>query len=208
MKFFIFLTMLLLSCNDTPQPSPVPPKILSELQDTSIKIFSLSGDINPKLVNKFKKITKDMAVGDTLLLYINSKGGYVDSAEYIINIMAGLKTICLADMAYSAAFEIFQHCTVRIYNDDTSLMTHHHFALFNNRSTMTSVDLFNYGFNMYVQEATLLTRCAARMNMSFSELNEKIEENNGEWYLTGDDIPKYFAADYYLKDLTTFNVKK
>lgn len=206
MRFLLILATLLFSCNGP--SSSLPPKILSELQNTSDEVFELSGDVNSKITNKLKEFTKNMIFGDTLLIYINSKGGYVDSAEHIINIMAGFRTICLADMAYSAAFEIFQHCTVRIYNDDTSLMTHHHFALFSDRSTITSVDLFNYGFNMYVQEATLLTRCAARMNMSFIELNEKIDENNGEWYLVGDDIAKNSAADYYLKDKTLFKVKQ
>lgn len=207
MKWLLFLFVLLIACQKP--PSTVPEKILAELQEAPPSdIFILTGDVAPNMINSLKKITKNKEIGDTLLIYINSKGGYVNSAEQIINIMAGYKTICLADMAYSAAFEIFQHCTIRIYNDDTSLMTHHHFAFFQNESVMTSVEMFDYAFNMYIQEATLLTRCAARMNMSFLELSEKIDENNGEWFLHGDEIAENFAADYYLKDIKAFKVKQ
>lgn len=206
MRWFFSLFIFLIACQ---KPSPtVPAKILAELQDTSLEVFEMTGDIEAKLVNNLKKFTKNKVLGDTLLIYINSIGGHVNSAESIINIMAGYKTICLADIAYSAAFEIFQHCTVRIYNDDTSLMTHYHFAFFKRQSTMTSSELLDYGFSMYIQEVGLLTRCAARMNMTYLELTEKINENNGEWYLHGDEILRHSAADYYLNDLKMLKVKK
>lgn len=207
MKYLFFLLMFLISCGKT--ISNIPEDVLAELQSNSTQIYNMGGDIDAYMSGSFKKYSEQLKAGDSLLIYIFSDGGDVDSAENIISSMAKLKTICIADKALSAAFEIFQHCTVRVYMDRTILMTHHHYMTFRENTIATAPELLVNGLDAYIQETRLLGRCAARMNMTFNDLSDKIAGNGGEWYIYGKDIIKYHAADYYIKDSqVTKNTKK
>lgn len=199
MKYLLFLLIILSGCFGNFRPE-IPQDVLAELQSESSQMFNLSGDVDVYTARNFDKYTEKFKAGDTALIYIYSDGGDVDSAEKIINSMAKLKTICVADKAASAAFEIFQHCTVRIYMDRTLLMVHHHYVIFRSATIITAPELLIDGLNAYIQEAGLLGRCAARMKMTYDELNKKIEKNGGDWYIYGNDIVKYNAADYHIKD--------
>ena len=197
--------MFLISCSK-PLPS-IPEDVLAEFQNSSKQMFNMSMDIDWRLAKNFEKHTEKNNPGDTILIYINSNGGEVDAAEGIINTMAGFKTICIADTAISAAFEIYQHCTVRVYMDRTLLLTHHHYMVFNERSMVTAPDLLLQGLGAYIQEIALLTKCATRMKMTYAALDAKIAENGGDWYIYGKDIMTYHAADYHIKN-SEIKVKK
>lgn len=198
MKYLIFLLMFLMSCGKV-IPS-IPEDVLAELQSDSNQMYNMSSDIDSYMASNFKDYTKKLKAGDTALIYIYSDGGDVDSAENIINSMTKLKTICIADKALSAAFEIYQHCTVRVYMDRTILMTHHHYMIFREDTTATAPELLVTGLDAYIQETRLLGKCAARMDMTFSNFSDKIAGNGGDWYLYGSDILKYHAADYHIKN--------
>jgi len=199
MKFLLFFLIVLTGCFGNFNPE-IPQDVLAELQSDSTQMFNLSGDVDAYTARNFEKHTEKLKTGDTALIYIYSDGGEVDSAEKIIGSMAKFKTICVADKALSAAFEIFQHCTVRIYMDRTLLMVHHHYMMFRSGTIVTAPELLVDGLNAYIQEASLLGRCAVRMKMTFSDLNDKIAKNGGDWYIYGDDIVKNNAADYHIKD--------
>lgn len=192
-----FFILLLTGCSAVvPQ---IPQDVLAELQASDKSMFNMAGEINGNLQNNLNRHLKNKKVGDTLLIYINSNGGEVNSAEAIMNTLAGYKTICVADIAMSAAFEIFQTCTVRVYMDRTLLMVHHHWIIFNNNQ-ISVPDLFATGLEAYIQELSILSRCAFRMKITYNDLDKKIQKNGGEWYLYGSDIIKNNAADYHIKD--------
>lgn len=198
MKYFLILLMFLVSCG---KPIPaIPNDVLAELQEDSSQMFNMSGDIDTYMVRNFERHVQKKKAGETVLIYIFSDGGEVDSAESIINRMSGFRTICVADSAFSAAFEIYQHCTVRVYMSRTALMTHHHYIVFNQNSVVTTPELLLQGLSAYIQEVGLLTRCAMRMGLTYSQMVQKIADNGGEWYIYGDDIVKHRAADYNIKE--------
>jgi|GEM_PF-4600830 len=198
MKYLVFLLMFLVSCGSKPIPS-IPVDVLAELQANSNTMFNLSGEVDWNLSKRLDRHTEKHKVGDTILIYINSNGGDVNAAENIMNTMSRFKTVCVADTAMSAAFEIYESCTVRVYMDRTLLMTHHHFITFS-KNQMNVTDVFVAGLDAYIQEKYLLTKAALRMEMTYSELSEKITKGNGEWYIYGKDIIKFNAADYHIKD--------
>jgi ATP-dependent protease ClpP protease subunit len=196
MKYLVLLLMLLIGCG---RPAPtIPEDVLAELQANSQMMFNLSGDITSSTANMFVSYVEKKAIGETVLIYINTNGGDVNAAEKIMNAMTRQKTVCIADTAISAGFEIFQSCTLRIYIDRTVLMAHRHWTTFSGPITMP--ELLMAGLDGYIQETYLLTKCAHRMEMSYSELVGMIEKKGGEWYIYGKDIMKYNAADYHLKD--------
>lgn len=195
-KLMFFLILLLTGCSiSIPQ---IPQDVLAAVQETNDTMFNLSGDIDAALERRLNSHLKDKKIGDTALIYINSNGGDVASAESIMNTMMSYKTICVADAAMSAAFEIFQHCTVRLYMNRSLLMVHHHWMVFN--GPITAPELFIGGLDAYIQETSILTRCAMRMKITYADLFLKIQKNGGEWYLHGSDIIKYNAADYLVQD--------
>lgn len=198
--------MFLISCVK-PLPN-IPDDVLAELQSDSSQMFSVYEEVNWSMAKDFDIYTQNLKAGDTVMIYIYSNGGEVDAAENIINRMSSFRTICVADKAISAAFEIYQHCTVRIYMDRTLLMTHHHSMVFTQNNIETVPNLFMESFNAYIQEIGLLSRCAARMKMTLNELNAKIAKNNGEWYIYRGDIVKYNAADYHIKYYQLVKKKK
>jgi len=200
MKKLLLIFLMILSACGKSKPNPeIPQEVLAELQTSKQVMFNMSGEINWYIDDNLKDRTEKMKAGDTLLIYINSNGGMVDAAESIINTMSGFKTICVADTAMSAAFEIYQTCTIRVYIDRTLLMTHHHSISFENGS-ISVTEVFLAGLEGFVQETYLLKRAANRMKMTHAELLENIQKNNGEWYIYGKDIVKYRAADYHIQD--------
>lgn len=197
MKYLIiFFVFLLIGCSNP--AAPIPVDVLAELQATEKTMFNLSGDINASAASSLKQHLKNKKTGDTILIYINSNGGEVSAAEMIMTSMMGYKTICVADTAMSAAFEIFQNCTVRLYMKRSLLMVHHHWALMS--GPVNAPELLMAGLDAYIQEVAILSRCAMRMGMSYVDLFKEIEKNNGEWYLYGSDIIKHNAADYLVED--------
>jgi ATP-dependent protease ClpP protease subunit len=193
------LSIMLASCGSMKSTPEIPQEILAELQTDKQTMFNMNSEINWSLEDDLKSHTKNMKPGETLLIYIKSNGGGVDAAESIINIMSRFKTICVADTAMSAAFEIYQSCTVRVYLDKTVLMTHRHSMSFGNGS-ISVIEAFISSLDGFVQETYLLKRSASRMNMTYDELLKKIEKSKGEWYIYGKDIVKYNASDYHIKD--------
>lgn len=207
MKYLFLLVMFLMSCTK-PVPS-VPPDVLAEMQVSPNKVFNFSFDVDWLAVSRFDEHIQDAKPGDTVLMYISSNGGDVDAAEAIISRMSRYRTICIADLAASAAFEIYQHCTIRVFRENTLLMVHHHYIVFSSRTTATVPEVLIQGIKSYAQEYGLLTRCAARMYMSYEELISKIAENGGEWYIHGPkQIKSTNSGDYYIKDKEYENIKK
>jgi len=196
---FVALLAALISCSPMRSPPEIPHEILIELQTDKQTMFNMNSQINWSLDDDLKSHTKNMKPGETLLIYIKSNGGGVDAAESIINTMSRFKTICVADTAMSAAFEIYQSCTVRVYLDKTILMTHHHSISFGNGS-ISVAEAFISSLDGLIQEIYLLKRSANRMDMTYDELLKKIEKSKGEWYIYGRDIVEYHASDYHIKD--------
>lgn len=193
------LLAALISCGPMKSTPDIPREILAEMQTDKQTMFNMNSEINWGLDDDLKSHTKNMKTGETLLIYIKSNGGGVDAAESIINTMSRFKTICVADTAMSAAFEIYQSCTVRVYLDRTVFMVHRHSLSFGNGS-ISVTEAFISSLDGFIQETYLLKRSANRMDMSYDELLKKIEKGNGEWYIYGKDIVEYHASDYHIKD--------
>jgi ATP-dependent protease ClpP protease subunit len=207
MKYFLLLLILLMACTK-PIPS-IPAEVLAEMQVSSSKVFNFSFDVDWLAVSQFDKHIQDAKPGDTVLMYISSNGGDVDAAEAIITRMSRYRTICVADFAASAAFEIYQHCTIRVFRDNTLLMVHHHYLVFGSKTTATVPEVLIQGIKSYAQEYGLLNRCAARMYMTYEELIKKIADDGGEWYINGArQIKSANAGDYHVKDEEYENIKK
>lgn len=197
MKYLVLFLIFLVGCaGDIFRPA-IPADVLAELQGDKKTMFNMSSDIDWRLSRALDKHVEKTKAGDTVLIYINSNGGDVNAAENILNTMSRYKTICVADTAMSAAFEIFQHCTVRVYMDRTVLMAHYHSIWYGGPVNVN--EAFLSGLEAYIQQTALLKKCAARMQMSYLEFTGKIDKE-GEWYIFGPDLVKYHAVDYHIQN--------
>jgi ATP-dependent protease ClpP protease subunit len=196
MKFLIIFLIFLIGCAEDSFRPTIPADVLAELQGDKKTMFNMSSEIDWRLSRALDKHTEKTKIGETVLIYINSNGGDVNAAENIINTMSRYRTVCVADTAMSAAFEIYQHCTIRVYMDRTVLMAHYHSIWYNGMLSVN--EAFLSGLEAYIQQTALLRKCAARMEMSYLEFTGKIDKEK-EWYLFGKDLVKYHAVDYHIK---------
>lgn len=90
------------------------------------KYVHIHMEFNKKLLTKVKKATNKLKKGDTLVLIINSPGGYVSVLYDILEIVKDkeLKLRTIVNNGYSAAGIINCHADEFIMNEDGEIMFH------------------------------------------------------------------------------------
>ena len=146
--------------------------------------INIKGEINNDL---FLQLNKSQITNNKYLyIYINSYGGnLIDGIDiiYLIKEFEKNKTvICIAEVAYSVAFTIFQSCNNRyvLYN---SVLMQHEFVIINNNYDINII----YSIICYIRDIEAL-----RLNI---KLNLYLEKIKNELWLFGQDIIDNNAAD-------------
>jgi ATP-dependent protease ClpP protease subunit len=150
----------------------------------SIDIINIKGEINNNLYNKLinYKLTNDKYIN----IYIKSHGGNLLDAINIIYLIKEFEknktVICIAEIAYSVAFTIFQSCKNRYILSDSVLMQHE-FIIINNNYDINIINSIIY-YIRYLE--------ANKLNIKLSLYLEKVKN---ELWLFGQDILNNNAAD-------------
>ena len=129
-------------------------------------------------------------------MYISSSGGYVHSGQKIIQYMNYIKLtnhkiICIANMAFSMAFHIFQYCDLRLVHNFSKLMQHQ-------LSLQISDSIEN--LNNYIEminklNTNLIQIESKRLKLSEDDYRKKI---SSDWWLYGNDIINKNCADFMI----------
>jgi ATP-dependent protease ClpP protease subunit len=149
-----------------------------------IDIFNIKHEINNDLYNKLNnhQITNDKY----LYIYINSHGGSLFDAIDIIYLIKEFEkkkiVICVAEIAYSVAFTIFQSCSNR-YILSNSVLMQHEFTIIYSKYDLTIVNnIISYIRNLE----------AMKLNIKLKLYLEKVKN---ELWLFGQDIIDNNGAD-------------
>jgi ATP-dependent Clp protease protease subunit len=165
-------------------------QIFVELNEKNTII--LKGPINSNTINNLIHY-KGNIESDDIYIYITSPGGSVHSGNVFIEYMNALKmknknVICIADVALSMAFVIFQHCPIR-YILSSSVLMQHQMSL----GLIGSIDHINNRFTMIKSmERQLNQKQALILKLNEDEFKMKI---SNDWWLYGKDILDNNAAD-------------
>jgi len=149
----------------------------------SIDIINIKGFINNDLYNKIynQSLTNDKY----LYIYIDSQGGSLFDAIDIIYLIKEFEknktVICIASVAYSSAFTIFQSCSNR-YVLPNSILMQHEFDIIYSYDENIVPDIIYYIRNIE----------AMRLNI---KLNIYLEKVKNELWLLGHDIIYNNGAD-------------
>jgi ATP-dependent protease ClpP protease subunit len=149
----------------------------------SIDIINIKGFINNDLYNKIynQSLTNDKY----LYIYIDSQGGSLFDAIDIIYLIKEFEknktVICIASVAYSSAFTIFQSCSNR-YVLPNSILMQHEFDI-----------IYSYDLNI-VNNIIYYIRNIEAMRLNI-KLNIYLEKVKNELWLLGHDIIYNNGAD-------------
>ena len=149
----------------------------------SVDIINIKGFINNDLYNKIynQSLTNDKY----LYIYIDSQGGSLFDAIDIIYLIKEFEknktVICIASVAYSSAFTIFQSCSNRYVLPNSILMQHEFDIIYSYDENIVN-DIIYYIRNIE----------AMRLNI---KLNIYLEKVKNELWLFGHDIIDNNAAD-------------
>ena len=153
-----------------------------------IDIINIKGEINNDMYNKIS--THKLNNDKYLYIYIKSQGGLLfDGIDiiYLIKEFEKNKTvICIADIAYSVAFTIFQSCSNRYILPNTILMQHEFIIYYNSYDIKFINNIICY--IRYIE--------AMKLNIKLNIYLEKIKK---EFWLYGYNILDYNAADKIIE---------
>lgn len=130
-------------------------------------------------------------------VYIHSPGGSVSAGEQMVEEMRQRNYTCIADMAYSMAFSLFQACSRRYVRPSASLMQH-------------SISLTNVGGGelgkvlarlQHIERTRqrLDTMQAQRLKLTEAQF---VERTHNEWWLDAQEAVDNHCADGIVRSLT------
>lgn len=173
---------------------------------TAANTLTLRGTVNEDSVSALIKQI-ELNPGQDFNFYIASPGGDIFEGMQLIQAMKAHtgKITCIADVAISMAFVIFQNCETRLMLEHGVLMQHE--AAYGLKGTAPH----NLSFVMYLTNVLkkMDAAQAARIGMTYEQFKAR---TSVDWWLDGDDAMKFGAADGFTlvacsKDLlakTTF----
>lgn len=145
--------------------------------------IQLNGGFDRDIKDDTFELLKQRPVGSTVDIYIDSPGGDTGLASEIIGRMRALNTKCAANRAYSAAFSVFQACTVRNHKQDSQLMTHQHTTELLGSRRLPALLTHQIATAMMLSQVWFITNDAMRMRISPDLYLKKIE--TGDWNMVG-----------------------
>jgi ATP-dependent Clp protease protease subunit len=166
---------------------PVLP--LVELSENHV---TLRGEVNSIMVSK-AIVEMGQLEGDEILIYISSPGGSISAGNSLIQYMNYLrhkgKTItCVADIAASMAFSIFQECDNRYVTPSSVLMQHQMGVGLKDQYE----NLKSYLKLLEAMNEDYLHRESARIGLTYDEFKAKILS---DWWLYGEQNVESNVAD-------------
>lgn len=162
---------------------------------------SIKGEIDDRSASK---IIADL-IGlkeEKIYIYISSPGGSVIAGNHIIQTMEALtangkKIVCIADIANSMAFGIFQSCPKRYVLEHSILMQHQ--MSINLKGSLENVKSM---LEMILKINKKVDRVQSdKLGLSRSEFHELVQH---DWWLYGDDIIANKAADEFVHVICDF----
>jgi len=155
--------------------------------------IAINGPINKENVNTWIRNISSID-RSSFYIYINSNGGSVEYGLQLINQFNYLRSIgktidCIAQNAYSMAFQILQSCDKRYITSSSKVMQH--------QMSLGNIDgpfdnIMNY-INMIQQMSNDMDKKVSdRIGLSFEEYKRK---TSTDWWLYGEDIIKANVAD-------------
>lgn len=100
---------------------------ISSIANAATGTARLISDFNDQMLKEFVKDTETLQPGDTVVIYVDSPGGYVWVEESLIAYIKlhKLKTVCeVGSLAASAAAQFISQCDQVRIADDAVLMFH------------------------------------------------------------------------------------
>lgn len=158
--------------------------------------LSIDDKINDKNVNLWIRNISSIN-NNPIYIYIDSPGGSVDSGLKLINTFKYYQSLnksfdCIAQNAYSMAFYIFQNCDRRFITQSSTLMQHQ-ISLGNAKGQLKNLNNYINLINDISENLDEFT--FNRLNITREEYQLKVLT---DWWLYGDNILKYNAADSYV----------
>jgi len=154
----------------------------------------LKGPIDQELttdfIYEFNKISNKNK--NKTFIYLDTPGGSVEEGMKIVTLVKDYNLSCIAERAYSMGFIIFQACRERLILKHSSLMQHQmSLGIINEKGKIDS-------YMNYINEIEneLVAMQATRLGMSRNKFRNKTVN---EWWMYGDNILNYKAADKLIK---------
>ena len=138
--------------------------------------FAITQEFDQSLLDAFAEKVASYK-GTTLPIYINSPGGSVAVLASMVRIMQGsdVKFVCVANFAFSAAFNFLQNCHERYVVADGILMSHNWAGSFEDEAPRI-LSLFNT-----IEAIVLPIDEQAAKNMGLTLAAYKTELNTNMW---------------------------
>ena len=147
-------------------------------------------DSTTELIYEFNKLSQKQK--NKTILYLDTPGGSVNEGMKIVTLVKDYNLSCIAERAYSMGFIIFQACRERLILKHSSLMQHQmSLGIMNEKGKIDS-------YMNYIKEIEneLISMQASRLGMSRNKFRNKTVN---EWWMYGDNILNYKAADKLIK---------
>ena len=147
-------------------------------------------DSTTELIYEFNKLSQKQK--NKTILYLDTPGGSVEEGMKIVTLVKDYNLTCIAERAYSMGFIIFQACRERLILNHRSLMQHQiSLGIMNEKGKIDS-------YMNYINEIDneLIAMQATRLGMSRNKFRNKTVN---EWWMYGDNILNYKAADKLIK---------
>ena len=154
----------------------------------------IKGGIDEQLttdfIYEFNKLPKKGK--NNTYIYLDTPGGSVQEGMKIVTLIKNYNLSCIAEKAYSMGFIIFQSCKKRLILSHSSLMQHQmSLGIMNEKG---NIDAYMKYINEIEDELTAMQ--ASRLLLSRNQFRNKTVN---EWWMYGENILKYRAADEIVK---------
>jgi ATP-dependent protease ClpP protease subunit len=198
-KFVLAICMIFLfSYTNGEDTKPTNIELIKLTEDNFITI---RGDIDGQsasntITDIMSKKSKDLYV------YISTNGGSVDAGMQIVQLLkalesSGVRIHCIADVAMSMGFVIFQYCENR-YVMPSSILMQHQLSL-SSKGSLNNVNSYMDFINSMEQDVDLYQ--AKKIGITLDEFKAKVAH---DWWLFGSNAVKNGVADKLVHVMCDF----
>lgn len=181
-----------------PKPQHAKDKPTASVEYDLGNTVTIRGPIDGSSVSKAVEQIA-LSKSDEVFLFIQSPGGSVIDGMTLVNFIRSTekKVVCVADVAISMAFVIFQACDERLTTANSITMQHHASFGAGQNESPNVVSFVKFLIGMGVE---LDTKQAARIGISLEQFRKNIDR---DWWLFGDAIPKANVSDRVVTAVCT-----
>jgi ATP-dependent protease ClpP protease subunit len=151
---------------------------------------AIDQEVTTEFIYEFNKINDK--IKNKTYIYLDTPGGSVQEGMKIVTLIKNYNLSCIAERAYSMGFIIFQTCKKRYILQHSSLMQHQmSLGIMNEKG---KIDSYMKYINEIEDELTAIQ--ASKLLLSRNQFRNKTVN---EWWMYGENILKYRAADEIIK---------